>query len=339
MKTVKIRRRHAVAALLFLPLLAAAPARANGAIDERAALHLLNRLGYGPKPGDVERVRGLGVRGYIDSQLAPAAAQVFEARLRDLRGPDTPAREEQLLRAIASPRQLEEVLTAFWLSWFGVAGGNADRLRPHVLGRYAALRSAAAPPAGLQGKPVPGEDDALRALAQQFVASPSAALVHSLERVWKATGGDQRAVLRALFTSGAFLAPAERGSMEKDALRFVVSAVRASGVAVENAAPLAAVLRRPMGARERADFARQLATGRLALGMAPPRPHRQASSAPPMRASTGEDPAQAMVAQPGPVLMEAPTPSARAMAAAARSQPADGERLLDLLLSDAFQRY
>lgn len=33
--------------------------------------HLLNRIGFGPRPGDVERVRGLGIAKYVDQQLHP----------------------------------------------------------------------------------------------------------------------------------------------------------------------------------------------------------------------------------------------------------------------------
>ncbi len=36
-----------------------------------AALHVLNRLGYGPRPGDVERVVAMGVPAYIAEQLNP----------------------------------------------------------------------------------------------------------------------------------------------------------------------------------------------------------------------------------------------------------------------------
>jgi uncharacterized protein (DUF1800 family) len=39
--------------------------------DEQQITHVLNRLGYGPRPGDVERVRQLGVAAYITRQLDP----------------------------------------------------------------------------------------------------------------------------------------------------------------------------------------------------------------------------------------------------------------------------
>jgi uncharacterized protein (DUF1800 family) len=38
---------------------------------DQQILHALNRLGYGPRPGDVERVRGIGLAAYIGRQLSP----------------------------------------------------------------------------------------------------------------------------------------------------------------------------------------------------------------------------------------------------------------------------
>jgi uncharacterized protein (DUF1800 family) len=37
----------------------------------QAITHVLNRIGYGPRPGDVERVRAMGLQRYIDQQLHP----------------------------------------------------------------------------------------------------------------------------------------------------------------------------------------------------------------------------------------------------------------------------
>jgi uncharacterized protein (DUF1800 family) len=39
--------------------------------DDRTILHVLNRIGFGARPGDVERVRQLGLQAYIDQQLHP----------------------------------------------------------------------------------------------------------------------------------------------------------------------------------------------------------------------------------------------------------------------------
>src|SRR4051812_24695220 len=39
--------------------------------DDAAILHVLGRAGFGARPGDVERVRQLGLDKYIDQQLHP----------------------------------------------------------------------------------------------------------------------------------------------------------------------------------------------------------------------------------------------------------------------------
>ncbi len=41
--------------------------------EDQKILHVLNRLGFGPSPGDVEKVREIGLDKYIDSQLNPAS--------------------------------------------------------------------------------------------------------------------------------------------------------------------------------------------------------------------------------------------------------------------------
>ena len=49
-------------------------AEAPGELSEReAAVHVLNRLGYGPRPGDVEHVMGMGILAFIDAQLNPVS--------------------------------------------------------------------------------------------------------------------------------------------------------------------------------------------------------------------------------------------------------------------------
>src|SRR6187402_3267729 len=39
--------------------------------DDKTILHVLNRIGYGARPGDVDRVRQIGLAAYIDQQLRP----------------------------------------------------------------------------------------------------------------------------------------------------------------------------------------------------------------------------------------------------------------------------
>jgi uncharacterized protein (DUF1800 family) len=40
--------------------------------DDRTIVHVLNRIGFGPAPGDLVRVRQLGVQAYVDQQLQPS---------------------------------------------------------------------------------------------------------------------------------------------------------------------------------------------------------------------------------------------------------------------------
>jgi len=50
---------------------AGAPNAARPASDERTALQVLNRITFGPRPGDLARVQQMGVDKYIDEQLHP----------------------------------------------------------------------------------------------------------------------------------------------------------------------------------------------------------------------------------------------------------------------------
>jgi uncharacterized protein (DUF1800 family) len=54
--------------------------------EEKTALHALNRLTFGPRPGDVEHVRAMGVDKWIDEQLHPEHIRddALEARLAPL---------------------------------------------------------------------------------------------------------------------------------------------------------------------------------------------------------------------------------------------------------------
>ncbi len=39
--------------------------------DEKTIAHVLNRIGFGPRPGDIQRVEAMGLERYIDEQLHP----------------------------------------------------------------------------------------------------------------------------------------------------------------------------------------------------------------------------------------------------------------------------
>jgi uncharacterized protein (DUF1800 family) len=153
------------AAVFFTSLLCAFTAHAADTSDQQALL-VLNRLAYGPKPGDIDRVKQLGVKQYIDEQLHPENIPLPPALNARLDGLDTAnmttgevlrqfvelrksaqtddnAKQQQrefvgrvteqtaearLARAIDSPRQLQEVMVDFWFNHFNVyAGKGIDR--------------------------------------------------------------------------------------------------------------------------------------------------------------------------------------------------------------------
>jgi uncharacterized protein (DUF1800 family) len=154
-------------------------------------LHVLRRATYGPRPGDVARVRALGLDAWLEGQLDPdrlddsavdrelatlptlsmSIAELHRdyprvdpaaAPARDMTGPDRrPARivaelqAARMLRAVASERQLQEVMVDFWSNHFSVFAAKAevrwyvtayerDVLRPLALGRFPDLLRATA---------------------------------------------------------------------------------------------------------------------------------------------------------------------------------------------------
>src|SRR5215212_9372664 len=80
---------------------AAAKASAQKLTEEQRVVHVLNRLAFGARPGEVERVRKLGLEAYIEQQLDDSA---LEARLRDL--PTLGMSNGELLAKYPQPNQL-----------------------------------------------------------------------------------------------------------------------------------------------------------------------------------------------------------------------------------------
>ena len=163
--------------------------------------HVLSRLAFGARPGDVERVRAIGVDRWIAMQLQPARIrdtaaerivralptlsqssrelleqypppQVVRAQMRrsemsredslQLRRTAQQSRRvlaemqvAKVARAVASERQLEEVVVDFWANHFTVFAGKGperyfiaayerEAIRPHALGKFRELLGAVA---------------------------------------------------------------------------------------------------------------------------------------------------------------------------------------------------
>jgi len=72
---------------------------------DEAILHAMNRLAYGPRPGDVERVRKMGLAKWIDQQLAPNSIDdsAVNARLDNL--PTLSMSAARLIEEYPQPKQ------------------------------------------------------------------------------------------------------------------------------------------------------------------------------------------------------------------------------------------
>lgn len=149
-------------------------------LARRTALHALNRLGFGPRPGDVEAVLDRGIENYINDQLEPRPDSALESRLAPLNttlrlstsqvlttyadsGNQTSSiqayldnfQTAKLIRSIHSANQLEEVLADFWFNHFNVninegfvrysiQSYERDAIRPNALGKFETLLRATA---------------------------------------------------------------------------------------------------------------------------------------------------------------------------------------------------
>ena len=64
-------RRPAVFVPMFVAAFAVLPSAVPAPAGDAAIVHVLNRIGFGPRPADIERVRRIGIDAYIDEQLHP----------------------------------------------------------------------------------------------------------------------------------------------------------------------------------------------------------------------------------------------------------------------------
>lgn len=157
-------------------------------------LYVINRLSFGASPGDIQKVQSMGVEKYIQQQLSPDSIpesqslnnqlsqletlqlsskelgeeykQVnangrkptedeLKARQSRMRQVLAEATQAHLLRAVESPRQLQEVMVDFWFNHFNVYSGKGrtklwvgtyerDAIRPYAFGKFRDLLEATA---------------------------------------------------------------------------------------------------------------------------------------------------------------------------------------------------
>jgi len=72
--------------------------------ETEAILHALNRLGYGPRPGDVERVRAMGLAKWIDQQLNPDSISDDNMQARLVKYPTLKMSNAKLIEEFPRPQ-------------------------------------------------------------------------------------------------------------------------------------------------------------------------------------------------------------------------------------------
>jgi len=96
--------RSIVFLLLALPVLNASSAPREFT-EEQKATHVLNRLGYGARPGDVARVEQMGIRQYIEQQLHPEQINDAATENRLTMFPSIHMAADELMARYPEPQQ------------------------------------------------------------------------------------------------------------------------------------------------------------------------------------------------------------------------------------------
>ena len=145
-------------------------------LGPRAAVHLLNRAAFGPRPGEISRALDKGLERWLLEQLDPGPDPELDTRLRGLGTLGYPISQvlalydadqrsigvildelmtAKLIRAVHTQNQLQEVLVDFWFNHFNIfvsegfdrfstSAYERDAIRPRVLGRFRDLLGATA---------------------------------------------------------------------------------------------------------------------------------------------------------------------------------------------------
>jgi uncharacterized protein (DUF1800 family) len=128
---------------------------------DEAIFHALNRLAYGPRPGDVERVRQMGLAKWIDQQLNPNSIddKALEARLEDY--PTLKMSAANLIEDYPQPKQAEKEA--------------AKRAQAQLEQQQQSRSDVAAAIVSRDMQPTPAPKDASAVQADQPAAEPPAA--------------------------------------------------------------------------------------------------------------------------------------------------------------------
>jgi uncharacterized protein (DUF1800 family) len=175
---------------------------------DEAILHALNRLAYGPRPGDIERIKQIGLAKWIDQQLNPNSINdsAVEARLEIY--PTLKLPTSQLLAEYPNPKQELKAQNQNANQQPGAAAAE-------VIARDMQSKSATQDPGQ---KTAQGADAAINAMTQEMGSSAGAAKSAN-------SSGTTKSASSADSPSPMKLDPATRGAAQRDPLGMDPNAV------------------------------------------------------------------------------------------------------------------
>lgn len=151
------------------------PSYADSQSVKAQTIHVLNRLAFGPRPGDIEQVQSMGIDNYIQTQLRPetirqspqltqkmakltnfylAPTELYKKTVpplnkgakdftqkqriemnRSIRKVLEESENARLIQAIFSNKQLQEVMVDFWFNHFNISADKGNLARL-LIGTY-----------------------------------------------------------------------------------------------------------------------------------------------------------------------------------------------------------
>jgi uncharacterized protein (DUF1800 family) len=143
--------------------------KAKKLTEEQRIVHVLNRLGFGARPGDVERVKAMGIDNYINQQLNPEKISdaVAENKIKDLQVLNMSTAE--LYEKFPQPGQLLRQLQARGALPSDVAEARENRVKGGANaapGEMPANQAKGNQPAQPAGNPL--DNEKYRAVVQQY---------------------------------------------------------------------------------------------------------------------------------------------------------------------------
>jgi len=144
-----LARASAVVAMIALavPTVVASGPPPSPSDEDARIVHALNRLGYGPRPGDVEAVRAMGLEKWIDRQLHPERIDDGAVRSRLVGYPTLGLSVGKLIEGYEVPREVKREIQKKRAEMDGASEEDTARTRRELMKELGGSMQ------GMQGRP------------------------------------------------------------------------------------------------------------------------------------------------------------------------------------------